>query len=152
MNDGLLALDGQARLTFANPAALKLLGASAQEVLGTVLWDHPVVRDTGMAACHGRAVTTHAPAGFDTRWPGRAGWYHARFDPAPDGLVIHIADITERRREEAEQSAAQRTAAERVMRMGELTSALAEALTVQDVVKAVADRMLPPFGATGLIC
>ncbi|MGW7595998.1 SpoIIE family protein phosphatase, partial [Streptomyces rubiginosohelvolus] len=26
------------------------------------------------------------------------------------------------------------------------------ALTVQDVVKAVADRVLPPFGATGLIC
>ncbi|GAA0923038.1 ATP-binding SpoIIE family protein phosphatase [Streptomyces rhizosphaericus] len=152
MNDGLLALDNQARLTFANPAALKLLGSSAQEALGTVLWDHPVVRDTGMAACHGRAVTTRAPAGFDTRWPGRPGWYHARFDPAPDGLVIHIADITERRMEEAEQSAAQRTAAERVMRMGELTSALAEALTVQDVVKAVADRMLPPFGGTGLIC
>ncbi|GAA2327527.1 ATP-binding SpoIIE family protein phosphatase [Streptomyces violaceusniger] len=152
MNDGLLTLDDQARLTFANPAALKLLGASAQEVLGTVLWDHPVVRDTGMAACHGRAVTTHAPAGVDTRWPGRAGWYHARLDPVPDGLVIHIADITERRAEEAEQSAAQRTAAERVMRMGELTSALAEALTVQDVVKAVADRVLPPFGATGLIC
>ncbi|MFE2179651.1 SpoIIE family protein phosphatase [Streptomyces sp. NPDC059455] len=152
MNDGLLALDDQARLTFANPAALKLLGASAQEALGTVLWDHPVVRDTGMAACHGRAVTTQAPAGFDTRWPGRAGWYHARFDPVPDGLVIHIADITERRREEAEHSTAQRTAAERVMRMGELTSALAEALTVQDVVKAVADRVLPPFGATGLIC
>ncbi|GAA1102887.1 ATP-binding SpoIIE family protein phosphatase [Streptomyces javensis] len=152
MNDGLLALDSQARLTFANPAALKLLGSSAQEALGTVLWDHPVVRDTGMAACHGRAVTTRAPAGFDTRWPGRPGWYHARFDPVPDGLVIHIADITERRTEEAEQSAAQRTAAERVMRMGELTSALAEALTVQDVVKAVADRVLPPFGATGLIC
>ncbi|MGV9853531.1 SpoIIE family protein phosphatase [Streptomyces sp. NPDC003442] len=152
MNDGLLALDDQARLTFANPAALKLLGASAQEALGTVLWDHPVVRDTGMAACHGRAVTTQAPVGFDTRWPGRAGWYHARFDPVPDGLVIHIADITERRREEAEHSTAQRTAAERVMRMGELTSALAEALTVQDVVKAVADRVLPPFGATGLIC
>ncbi|NEW71308.1 SpoIIE family protein phosphatase [Streptomyces rapamycinicus] len=152
MNDGLLALDNQARLTFANPAALKLLGSSAQEALGTVLWDHPVIRDTGMAACHGRAVTTRAPAGFDTRWPGRPGWYHARCDPAPDGLVIHITDITERRTEEAEQSAAQRTAAERVMRMGELTSALAEALTVQDVVKAVADRMLPPFGATGLIC
>ncbi|AUA15983.1 SpoIIE family protein phosphatase [Streptomyces sp. SID8382] len=152
MNDGLLALDHQARLTFANAAALKLLGASAQEALGTVLWDHPVIRDTGMAACHGRALANRAPAGFDTRWPGRAGWYHARLDPVPDGLVIHITDITERRAQEAERSAAQRTAAERVMRMGELTSALAEALTVQDVVKAVADRMLPPFGATGLIC
>jgi anti-sigma regulatory factor (Ser/Thr protein kinase) len=41
--------------------------------------------------------------------------------------------------------------ARRAARMRELTAALAEAITVQDVVKAVADRVLTPFGATGLI-
>ena len=105
-----------------------------------------------MAACHGQVATTRAPVGFDSQWPGRTEWYHVRLDPVPDGLVIHISDITERRTQEAERSAAERTAAERVTLMGELTSALAKALTVQDVVKAVANRMLPPFGATGLIC
>ncbi|MGY0062415.1 SpoIIE family protein phosphatase [Streptomyces sp. LZ34] len=151
-NDGLLTLDRDARVTFANAAALRLLGSSAEEVSGAELWSHPMVRETGMAACHRRAVATRAPVGYDTRWPGRAGWYHVRLDPAPDGLVVHIIDITERREREAERCAAERTVAERATLMGELTSALAKALTVQDVVKAVADRMLPPIGATGLIC
>ncbi|MGW3571793.1 SpoIIE family protein phosphatase [Streptomyces sp. NPDC000941] len=152
LNDGLLILDRDARLTFANATALRLLGSSAEEVPGAELWGHPVIRRTKMAASHRRAVATRAPVGFDTRWPGKAGWYHVRLDPVPDGLVIHIIDITERRERQAERFAAERTVAERVTLMGELTSALAKALTVRDVVKAVADRMLPPFGATGLIC
>ncbi|MFB7501473.1 SpoIIE family protein phosphatase [Streptomyces sp. NPDC056161] len=41
--------------------------------------------------------------------------------------------------------------AERTVRMGELTAALAEALTSHDVVEAVADYVMPPFGADGLI-
>ncbi|MEV5411278.1 SpoIIE family protein phosphatase [Thermopolyspora sp. NPDC052614] len=48
-------------------------------------------------------------------------------------------------------AAGERAAARRTARMRELTAALAEAITVQDVVNAVADRVLPPFGATGLI-
>ena len=40
---------------------------------------------------------------------------------------------------------------ERVVRMGELTAALAEAVTSRDVVKAVAQHVLPPFGADGLV-
>ncbi|MEU6656108.1 SpoIIE family protein phosphatase [Streptomyces sp. NPDC046900] len=40
---------------------------------------------------------------------------------------------------------------EQTVRMGKLTSALAEALTSQEVVQAVAAHVLPPFGADGLI-
>lgn len=40
---------------------------------------------------------------------------------------------------------------ERTVRMGELTEALAEALTSEEVVQAVAEHVLPPFGADGLI-
>ena len=40
---------------------------------------------------------------------------------------------------------------ERAARIQDLASALAEAVTSQDVVTAVADRVLPPFGASGLI-
>ncbi|WP_405863719.1 SpoIIE family protein phosphatase [Streptomyces sp. NBC_00005] len=41
--------------------------------------------------------------------------------------------------------------AERSVRMGELTAALAEAVTSRDVVRAVAEFVLAPFGADGLI-
>ncbi|MBB6077016.1 ATP-binding SpoIIE family protein phosphatase [Streptomyces paradoxus] len=40
---------------------------------------------------------------------------------------------------------------ERSILMGELTAALAEAVTSQDVVRVVADRVMPPFGADGLL-
>ena len=40
---------------------------------------------------------------------------------------------------------------ERAARIQDLASALAEAVTSQDVVSAVADRVMPPFGASGLI-
>ncbi|MER6629010.1 SpoIIE family protein phosphatase [Streptomyces sp. NPDC000987] len=151
MSDGFLAVDRQARITFANAAARRLLGRP-EEVMGTVLWDLPVIRGTGMATRYREAEAAQAPVGFDTDWPGTPRWYHVRLAPVPDGFTAHITDITERREREVERSAAARAAAQRVTRMGELTSALAEALTVQDVVKAVADRMLPPFGATGLLC
>ncbi|MFE5896938.1 SpoIIE family protein phosphatase [Streptomyces sp. NPDC056488] len=40
---------------------------------------------------------------------------------------------------------------ERTFRMGELTVALAEAVTSLDVVRAVQERVLPPFGADGML-
>jgi hypothetical protein len=40
---------------------------------------------------------------------------------------------------------------ERSILMGELTAALAEAVTAHDVVQAVADHVMPPFGADGLL-
>ncbi|MDX3731964.1 SpoIIE family protein phosphatase [Streptomyces caniscabiei] len=46
---------------------------------------------------------------------------------------------------------ADRAAVERTARMGDLTSALAEALTAKDVVQAAAEHVLPPLGADGLV-
>ncbi|WP_220498716.1 ATP-binding SpoIIE family protein phosphatase [Microbispora sp. H10949] len=40
---------------------------------------------------------------------------------------------------------------EKTVQMGELTAALAEAVTSRDVVQAVADHVLPPFCADGLV-
>ncbi|MFC4007152.1 SpoIIE family protein phosphatase [Nonomuraea purpurea] len=60
-------------------------------------------------------------------------------------------DVTDHWPPALERARVERTAAGQAARMLELTAALAEAITVQDVVKAVADRVLPPFGATGLV-
>ncbi|WP_329343537.1 SpoIIE family protein phosphatase [Streptomyces sp. NBC_01352] len=42
-------------------------------------------------------------------------------------------------------------AIKRSVRMGELTAALAEAVTSRDVVEAVAEFVMPPFGADGVV-
>lgn len=71
--------------------------------------------------------------------------------PVPGGLTLHFTDVTDRRAAEAGQARAARAAATRAARIGALTEALAQALTADDLTHAVAERLLPLFGANSLI-
>ena len=151
MSDGFLSLDRDWRITFANVEAERLLG-SLQKLTGRVLWDLLVIRRVpGLQAVCRKAAAGTIPTGFDAPWPDTDRWYRFRFVPVPDGLAWYITDITELRQRLADQAAVEQGAAERATRIQDLTAALAEAVTSQDVVNAVADRVLPPFGASGLV-
>ncbi|WP_432251839.1 SpoIIE family protein phosphatase [Streptomyces sp. HNM1019] len=155
MSDAFFAVDGDWRITFVNGEAERLLGA-ARKTLGRTLWDafarlrvdeaEPDLRDR-----YRRAAESGTPVGFEVRWPTNRRWYAMRLVPVPNGLTVYAADITASRAREAERAAAEHTAAERTARIGELTDALAQALTMCDVVNAIADRVLPPFGASGVV-
>ncbi|MFH8447614.1 SpoIIE family protein phosphatase [Streptomyces fungicidicus] len=151
MSDGFFAVDRDWRIVFVNFEAERLLGSS-QQVLSRVLWDvlPEPVRQALQASCH-RAVSDGAPTGFDLGWPGTGRWFHLRLVPMPDTLAVYLTDVTDKRLRERERAAAERAAAERAAMMGELTGAFAEATTVRDVLNAVAVRVLPPLGATGLL-
>jgi serine phosphatase RsbU (regulator of sigma subunit)/PAS domain-containing protein len=150
MSDGFLSVGKDWRITFANVQAERLLG-SAQRLTGQVLWDLPVNRRVpGLEACCREAAAGTKPVGFEAEWPDTGRWYLFRFVPVPDGLAWYFTDITKSRQRKVEQEAAERAAAERAVRIQELTAALAEAVTAQDVVTAVAERVLPPFAASGL--
>ncbi|MDT0309584.1 SpoIIE family protein phosphatase [Streptomyces sp. DSM 44917] len=151
MTDGFLAVDGEWRISFVNAAAEALLG-SAREVMGRRLWDLPVMgRVAHLRERCEQAARDRAPADFDVPWPEGDRWYHLRLVPVPDGLTLYISDITRERRDEAEREAARRAAAERAGLVAAITRALAEAVTARDVVAAMADSLLPPFGAEGLV-
>src|SRR5258706_4894932 len=149
MSDGFLSVDKAWRITFANVEAERLLGSP--KLAGRVLWDLLVIRRVpGLESRCRKAAAGTKPAGFDAEWPDTGRWYRFRFVPVPDGLAWYFTDITRSRERRAEQAAAERAAAERAARIQDLTAALAEAVTSQDVVNAVAERVLPPFGASGL--
>ncbi|WP_229699036.1 SpoIIE family protein phosphatase [Wenjunlia tyrosinilytica] len=150
MSDGFLAVDTEWRILYLNLQAEQLLGAS-RELVGRTLWEVPTIRVPGLESRCRRAVVDRTPTGLDRQLPADGRWYHLRLIPVPDGLTVYLTDITERRQLEAERAAVERAAAERSARIGELTAALAEALTAEDVVAAAAERVLPLFGATGLI-
>ncbi|MCQ8191600.1 SpoIIE family protein phosphatase [Streptomyces rugosispiralis] len=155
MSDAFFAVDGDWRITFVNGEAERLLGA-ARTTLGRTLWDaftRLSVDDAepDLRGRYRRAAESGTPVGFEVRWPTNQRWYSMRLVPVPNGLTVYAADITASRAREAERAAAEHAAAERTARIGELTDALAQALTMRDVVNAIADRVLPPFGASGIV-
>ncbi|MEV7090519.1 SpoIIE family protein phosphatase [Streptomyces sp. NPDC093085] len=152
MTDGFLSVDEEWRITFANLSAEQTLGSSEEELYGRILWELPSVRGVpGLEARCRKAAAAGRATGFDVRSPGTGRSFHLRIVPVPDGLTLYFTDVTERRRHQSERAAAERAAAARATRIAELTSALAGATTSRDVVEAVARRVLPPFGAGGLM-
>ncbi|MDT0308398.1 SpoIIE family protein phosphatase [Streptomyces sp. DSM 44917] len=151
MSDGFLSMSGDWRIGFVNAAAESLLGPS-EDIVGRPLWEVPSLRNaTGVEDRCRAAVAEGESQSFEAPGPEGDRWFHLRLVPVPDGLTVYVADITEERRREAERKAAERAAAERAALVGELTRALAEAVTAQDVVTAVADSVLPAIGASGLL-
>jgi len=152
MSDGFLAVDDEWRITFANLEAERLLGFSEEQLFGRLLWALPSARRIpGLKARCLRAAAEEKPAGFDVHLPDSGQRFHLRLVPGPDGRTLYFQDVTEKRRLAEERQASERAAAERAIRIAELTTELAKASTSQDVVDAVARRVLPPFAATGLM-
>ncbi|MET7481221.1 SpoIIE family protein phosphatase [Streptomyces sp. NPDC005648] len=159
MGDGFLTVAEDWRITFANKEAERLLGPG-RTLLGSPLWDIPAGCAPGLEVQCRRAAAEGKPISFDVHRPADQRVHHVRLAPLPTGgLAIHFADVTDERPGQAERSETgvppaggwERIAAERSARMTELTAALSEAVTSSDVVKAVADRVLPPVGADGLV-
>lgn len=152
MSDGFLAVDEEWRITFANLEAERTLGLSEEELFGRLLWELPAVLNVpGLEDRCRRAAAEETPVGFDAQLGGTGRRHHLRLVPGPDGVTLYLTDVTEKRQHEEERRASELAVARRAVRMGELTAALAKATTSQDVVAAVARRVLPPFAAAGLL-
>ncbi|MER6355169.1 SpoIIE family protein phosphatase [Streptomyces sp. NPDC001634] len=151
MSDGFVSLDTDWRIGFLNQAAERLFGA-AGDVAGALFWNIPAVRAVPGLEQRCRATAAEGrPTEFDVPGPDGTSWYHLRLVPVPEGLTLYITDTTERHLREAERAAAERSAAERSALVQRITRELAEAVTAQDVMAAVADGVMTPLGATGLI-
>ncbi|MFJ4920922.1 SpoIIE family protein phosphatase [Streptomyces sp. NPDC088725] len=156
MSDAFLAVDKDWRLLFVNVKAEQLLGSNSRTLVGRTIWEAFAgvdvdVEGLGVEAHYREAAESGIPVEFDVKWPTDLRCYHVRLVPVPDGLTVYATDVTESRAHAEELDALEAADAERTQRITDLTAALAEALTINDVVNAAAERVLPPFGATGLI-
>ncbi|WP_435271345.1 SpoIIE family protein phosphatase [Streptomyces sp. 1222.5] len=151
MSDGFVSVDTDWRIGFLNEAAEELFGP-AGDVAGSLLWDIPALHAVPGLEQRCRATAAEdEPAGFDVPGPDGRSWYHLRLVPVPEGLTLYITDTTERHLREVERAEAERAAAERAALVQRITRELAEAATAQDVMAAVADGVMTPLGATGLV-
>lgn len=152
---GLASLDLHGRVSFANPAAAGLLGLPVTELLGTRLWtavpwlNDPMYEDRYRAALLSQHVTSFVAL----RPPGE--WLSFRMYPSTTGLSLRISRaraVAELGRTaphpEGTQSPAGLVTISRVLG---LAGALTEAVGVQDVVRLVADEIVPAVGSQALM-
>ncbi|MEU1519880.1 SpoIIE family protein phosphatase [Streptomyces sp. NPDC005811] len=150
LSDAFLIVDRTWRVTYADEGAERLL-ASDGALLGRILWDVPTAGVPGLEVQCRRASAENKAVGFDL--PRMEGGRHCRVRAVPvrdGGLAVSFTDATGLRQKEPELAAEGEMYTELTSRMAELTMTLSEALTSKDVVRAVADHVLPSLGADGV--
>jgi two-component system phosphate regulon sensor histidine kinase PhoR len=101
MVEGVVALDGEQRVVFANERAAQLLGFPPKAVVGRRLWE--VVRRSGLQEVVQRAMAGPEPSRQELSWSGTATQnvtvHAARLEGTPPrGAVLVLHDTTELRR------------------------------------------------------
>ncbi|GAA0639824.1 SpoIIE family protein phosphatase [Streptomyces thermocarboxydovorans] len=162
--DGLFSLDQDGRVTYVNQRCLELLGCERKQLIGHYPW-HVItwLRDPAYEDRYRAAMLSQQPVSYlvhttDGPWlgfvlyPGVRGLTGRVFttapptaartggrSTAPGDLVVPAA---------AEQVAPARAGA--LYHVVQMASVLTEAVTVQDVCRAVSEQLLPAFGAQEL--
>lgn len=96
--DGFLALDGEWRLTYVNRAAEFLLRCDRAGVLGSGVRElFPEDAHPALFAGLRRAAGGRDAAELEEFHPRLASWLEFRVFPAPDGLTLHVRDVTEQK-------------------------------------------------------
>jgi PAS domain S-box-containing protein len=87
----------------ANPAAERMLGRAAGELLGKrLLVEFPGVRDTGLFDRYADVVNSGRPMDHEQHYArdGLSNWYHNVAVRLGDGFALTFADVTDRKRVE----------------------------------------------------
>jgi PAS domain S-box-containing protein len=104
------SLDAQWRFRYVNAEAERLMGRPRETVVGESLWEaFPRMVGSVLEEAYRSSVATGKPMTVDASCPGaREGCFEVRVWPGPDGLAVHVLDVTDRRN--AEESARRATA------------------------------------------
>ncbi|MFB7496228.1 SpoIIE family protein phosphatase [Streptomyces sp. NPDC056161] len=149
---GLVSLDLHGQVVFANAVAARLLGAGADELIGTRLWASvPWLNDPVYEDRYRAALISQQPTSFVAlRPPG--DWLSFRLFPSMTGLTVCIGKA--RAVAEMEQRTPRDEKPSRLVTISQvlsLSGALTEAVGVQDVVQLVADEVCPAVGSQGVV-
>jgi PAS domain S-box-containing protein len=102
IHDIFITYDRAWKFTYLNATALKMLGASAKDLLGEVLWErYPVLLGTELETEYRRCMKLRVSTEFEYFSPVTRRMLRNRVFPSPDGgIVVSTTDITDRRRAE----------------------------------------------------
>lgn len=91
-------LDLDWRVVYVNAEGERTLGAPREDLLGQVLWEaFPALVGTDQEVAYRASMASGAPASFDIPAPGEgARWHEVRTWPHPNGMLVHLLDVTAR--------------------------------------------------------
>lgn len=145
-----VVVDSEWLVVYCNGLSEQLFRRPRAEIIGRPLLGLlPEARSHGWGRHLFTALQERRAETFTLHVPGDDRWFRVRAYPRRDQMLLFCVDITEERRHEARRREAAQVAAAQQARIQLLTAALAESLTVHEVVRAA--RRLPSVcGADGL--
>lgn len=101
VGEAIIVLDREGRCTFINHHAERLLGRSAAQLRGNVLWDEiPNLAHSRLREECQMAYEEQKARCFQAWNEHFQQWWEHHLSPAPDGINIAFKDISERKRRE----------------------------------------------------
>ncbi|HET9020221.1 MAG TPA: ATP-binding protein, partial [Acetobacteraceae bacterium] len=121
ISDGLLLLDPDWRVRYANAAALRHLRCSMAELTGITLWQRfPGLAGGDIAGRMQEAVKQRRESDFTAFFPSLGAWFEVHCHPSASGLVVCFRNVTALREAGDRQVQSQRLEA-----LGQLTGGIA---------------------------
>lgn len=110
ISDGFIALDAEWRMTYANGAALGMIGVASPALLGLTLWERfpSLLQDEAFALLH-TVASRGAHEDFTVHLQELDRWFRMVAHPAGDGVAIFLSDITGAQQARQRQFESQRT-------------------------------------------
>lgn len=103
IHDGFYVLDRDWQFTYVNDRYCDMVGMARSQLLGQNIWQlFPEAVETEAYQRFQQAMTAQTPVQFDYFYTPWQCWHDHRIYPSPSGLTVFLADITERKRVEAE--------------------------------------------------
>jgi PAS domain S-box-containing protein len=135
---GFMAVDGDWRITYVNPAGEAVVGQSRRELVGTDYWTaFPANADNDFGRTYREVAATRVAATVEGFYPHPLNrWFEVQVVPAGDGLLLYFSDVTERRVAQERLAMLARVSAELA---GTLDAGIAMARLPRLVVPALGD-------------
>ncbi len=98
ISDAFYAVDRNWRFTYFNKEAERLLGRSADEVIGRDIWEvFPAVVGTVLETLYRRVAEHDLRHQMEYYYPGDGNWYDVSVYPSGGGVSVYFKNINERR-------------------------------------------------------
>jgi len=141
MATGFASVDRDWRVTYLNRAGERVVGMTAAEVVGRVLWEaFPGLEELEFGRLYKTTMETGEVSEIEAFYPHLQGWFQVRAEADSHGLSLYFLDVSARR--VAQQRA--QAANERLALLSTVSTELAAAgLKIEDAVARLGEVVAP---------